>query len=92
MLMKSTLMKNKKMMRMKEKINPMSNYLSLTDQSQLYRTNYQPLPTSPLAIALTNGISIPNNEFGIATVEQLREFANREGVRVYKYTVTSKEN
>lgn len=70
----------------------MSNYLSLTDQSQLFRTNYQPLPTSALAIALTNGINIPNNDFGITSVEQLRKVANREGVRVYRYSLTSKEN
>ena len=67
------------------------SYLSLTDQSQLFRTNYQPVPTSAIAIALTNGISIPNNEFGITSVEQLRKVAYREGVRVYKYSV-SKEN
>ena len=70
----------------------MSNYLSLTDQSQLFRQQYQPVPTSAIAIALTNGISIPNNEFGITSVEQLRKVANREGVRVYKYSLTSKEN
>ena len=68
------------------------SYLSLTDQSQLFRTNYQPVPTSAIAIALTNGISIPNNEFGITSVEQLRKVAYREGVRVYKYSVVTKEN
>jgi hypothetical protein len=70
----------------------MTTYLSLTDQSQLYRPTYQPVPTTTLALALTNGISIPNNEFGITTVEQLRQVASREGIRVYKYSLAHKEN
>ena len=61
-------------------------------QYQLQRQLYTPqtyTPEGQLAIDLYTGINIPNNIYGIQTVEQLREVTSRNGIRVYQYSVTN---